>query len=67
MYKKVRLTSWSGESQHCRDARVYGHMNTVMHDMSTHTLVPGACREGCFGVHGFEYVSFSVNQHHAEI
>ena len=42
-------------------------MNTVMHDMSTHTLVPGACREGCFGVHGFEYVSFSVNQHHAEI
>ena len=38
----LAMSDWSvktrrAPSRHCRDARVYGHTTTAMHDMSTHT------------------------------
>ena len=32
-----------GPSRHCRDAKVYGHTTTAMHDMSTSTSPPPTC------------------------
>ena len=47
----LAMSSWSVKSRrtpsrHCRDARVYVHTTTAMHDMSTHSTRKSRANDG---------------------